>query len=674
MRRKAHRIHLELSDDNIAVVTFDHPEKSANLFDEETLDELHLVVSALECLNPDGVVFTSSKDSIFIAGADLESLASVNEERLEHLVVKGQDAFSRIAGLPMPTVAAIHGACAGGGFELALACDARIASNDKATKIGLPETMLGILPAWGGSTRLPRLVGIPVALDAILGGKLYAASHARKLGFVDAVIPRERLLGAAIKVLCEGPPKRRKPFWKTNWLTAALMRPIVRRRVLAKTRGNYPALLEAIEVVTRGANDSVDASLDRERDAILRLATTPAARNLMRLFLLQEKAKRFRYDRAVDRKRIEPVERAAVIGAGVMGSGIAQWLAARNYPVILRDIDRERVAAGMESIRRLFSKAVKRRIFSKHEAKMRMDLISPSADPVPLNRCDLIIEAAVEELAIKKKIFADLCDRSRKDTILATNTSALPIADLCFADGVTNPERIIGLHFFNPVSRMKLVEVVVTEETAPEVVERTLAFVRSIGKLPVVVKDSPGFLVNRILMPYLIEAGKLVDAGYAPAYIDEAMLEFGMPMGPMRLLDEIGLDVAGHVAATMRNAFGDRFEMPRCLGEMVEEGNFGRKTGRGFYRYENGRVIEEKRRSASDENMSRPELADHLAALMADEALLCLDEGVALEADDVDFAMVLGTGFAPFRGGPITWNKNRNTNGICNAETAASAV
>lgn len=655
--RLAHRIHLEMIPEEIAVVTFDHPDKSANVFDEETLDELHLAIGAIESLRPRGVVFVSAKPAIFIAGADLDSLADAAEERLEHLIVKGQDVFNRVAGLPMPTAAAIHGACVGGGLELALACDARVASNDRVTKIGLPETQLGILPAWGGSTRLPRLIGLPRALDAILAGKTYSASHARKLGIVDGVVPRERLLEATVRILRQGVPKQKRFFGRNNPLVAGMIRSSAKRRFLARSRGNYPALEEAIDVVTRGGSGSLEKSLLREREAILRLSRTDATRNLMRLFRLQERAKKFRFAPEIDLKTLPSIERTAVIGAGVMGSGIAQWFSAREVPVILRDIDRERVAAGMHSVRKLFEKAVRKRILTRHEAMLRMDLVSPSAEPVPLANCDLVVEAAVEDLEIKKAIFTDLCERTSPETILATNTSALPIGELCTAPGVTHPERIVGLHFFNPVSRMKLVEVVVTDHTAPEVVERVLAFVRGIGKLPVVVKDSPGFLVNRILMPYLIESGHLVDRGYDPAFLDEAMLDFGMPMGPLRLLDEVGLDVAGHVAATMREAFGDRFELPKCLGDHIRDGRLGRKSGRGFYRYTEGTPEEGKGVSAPYGGMKETEVGAYLASLMVREAELCLEEQVGRDADDIDLAMVLGTGFAPFRGGPLAWSR-----------------
>lgn len=653
-----HNIHLDMLEGDIALVTFDRPDKPANIFDERTLAELEVALRAIGRLGAKGVVFVSSKPSIFIAGADLEVLADSSEEEMDRLIRKGQKVFQKIADLKVPTVAAIHGACLGGGLEMSLACDVRIASDDKSTKIGLPETMLGILPAWGGSTRLPRLVGLPTALGLVLGGKQLTAKHALKLGVVDKVVPKEHLKDFALKVVTKPVPKRKSHFLTNNFLSSAVVCALTQRKTLKKTYGNYPALEEAIEVVSHGGFGSVVKSLDREREAAMRLSRTGAARNLMRVFRLQEWAKKFRYAPEVKREAVPAISRTAVIGAGVMGSGIAQWFAARGLPVILRDIDPDRVAAGMKSVKRLFDQAVKKRIFTRHEADRKMDLLAPSATPVSLESCDLVVEAAVEDLAIKKKIFADLCERSGPETILATNTSALPISDLCEASGVTRPERIVGLHFFNPVSRMKLVEIVVTTYTAPDVVEAMLTFVRKLGKLPVVVKDSPGFLVNRILMPYLIEAGRLVDRGYEPEVIDRAMLEFGMPMGPIRLLDEVGIDVAAHVGGTMREALGDRFELPMVLNHLLKDGRLGRKTGRGFYKYEKGKAHCDWSVSHSPEQMTRPEIARYLAALMVEEAQRCLDEGIVKTPDEIDLAMILGTGFAPFRGGPIEYAKH----------------
>ncbi|MDF1659157.1 MAG: 3-hydroxyacyl-CoA dehydrogenase NAD-binding domain-containing protein [Verrucomicrobiales bacterium] len=655
----SHVLHLEITDEDIGVITFDRPGTAVNIFDEAALDELNLALDAVRSLKPRALIFTSAKPTIFIAGADLDSLANSTDERLEHLIRKGQEVFQRIAALPLPTLAAIHGACLGGGLELALACDQRIVSDSHSTRLGLPETLLGIIPAWGGSTRLPRLIGLPAALKMILSGKLLTAKRARRAGMVDAVVPKERLMEAAEKMVFE-PPTRKGHFVTNNPFSRRVIGRLAKRRLLKKTRGNYPALKAAVDVVSRGASGDLVKSFGREERAVLALARGPEAANLMRLFRLQEQAKKFRYDTSLDTKSLSVIEQTAVVGSGVMGSGIAQWFSAKGLPVILRDLDRERVAVGMESIRKLYQGAVRKGILTEHEAMRAMDLVAPSAEAVSLERCDLVVEAAVEDLEIKKKIFADLCGRTRPDTILATNTSALPIGELCEAEGITHPERIIGLHFFNPVSRMKLVEVVVTDHTSPEVVERTLAFVRKIGKLPVVVKDSPGFLVNRILMPYLIEAGQLVDRGYSPKLIDEAMLDFGMPMGPLRLLDEVGLDVAAHVAVTMREAFGDRFELPRVLNRLVKAEHFGRKSGEGFYVYEKGRATKPTVSTDSETEMDRAEIADHLAGLMAKEAMLCLEEGVGRDADDIDFAMVMGTGFAPFRGGPITWDRVRN--------------
>jgi len=652
-------IRREDRDDGVAVLTFDRPGSSANIFDNAALALLDSLVDEIAA-DPGvkGLVLVSAKPKIFIAGADLESIANAKGDVLRSLIEKGQRVFQKTADLKIPTVAAIHGACLGGGLEVALACDWRVASPDKATKIGLPETMLGILPAWGGSTRLSRLIGLPKALGLILSGKQLAPKYAKKLGGIDDLAPKERLLDRALQLLAQGKPKRKSHLLTNNPISAKVIAAKAKKDLLAKTRGNYPAQLAALDVVVQGASGSVEDSLARERDEVLRLAESNAARNLIRVFHLQENAKRFRRAPSVNPKS---VERTAVIGAGVMGSGIAQWLSARKLPVILQDIDPERVAAGMASITKLYDGAVKRRIFSAHDAKLLADRVQPAAEPVPLHQADLVIEAAVERLDIKKQIFADLCARSRPDTILATNTSALPISELGKADGVTHPERILGLHFFNPVARMKLVEIVVTDQTSDEAIETALQFTRRIGKLPVVVKDSPGFLVNRILMPYLIEAGRLFERGVDAREIDEAMLDFGMPMGPIRLLDEIGLDVALHVAETMSGAFGERFALPDLLNRLVEDGQLGRKAGAGFYVYGDLKAPEINPkalalRSGSEAPTSdREALAERLALLMVNEGFRVLEEGVAAKADDVDFAMILGTGFAPFRGGPMHW-------------------
>lgn len=649
------RLHLELRD-GAAVIVFDRPDKSVNVIDTAFLNELETALRAVSRYEVKGLVFLSAKPSVFLAGADLESLGRLHGEALEHVVTRGQNVFAKIASLGVPTIAAIHGACLGGGLELALACDRRIASDEAATKLGLPETQLGLLPAWGGSTRLPRLIGLPKALDLILNGKQVTAKHARRLGMIDEVMPKERLKARALALLDEPAPKRKSFFLTNNPVSAAVIRFLTKRQLLAKTRGNYPAPLAALEVAGRGTwvtGGNLDRSFAREREAFVRLAETDAARNLLRLFFLQEKAKHDRHDPSVDVKSLPRIERTAVIGAGVMGAGIAQMIASRDFPVVLADLDPGRVAAGMKSVAALFDEGVKRRVFTKHEAGRKLDHVSPTADRVPLHRCDLVIEAAVEDLEVKKKIFADLCARTSPDTPLATNTSALSVTELAKAEGITRPERVIGLHFFNPVSRMKLVEIVTTEYSAPEVVERALAFVRSLGKTPVVVKDSPGFLVNRILMPYLIEAGRMAESGVPVTTIDEAMLDFGMPMGPLRLLDEIGLDVANHVAGTMVSAFGDHFEPPLLLADLVRAGHLGKKSGRGFYLHDRGKAVPDTFAKAPRDLPDKTAIANRLNELMAGESRRCLDEGIVRDAAMIDLAMILGTGYAPFRGGPL---------------------
>ncbi len=652
-------IRRELRADGVVVLVFDRANSPVNIFDPDTLAELE---NHLDEVTADSsvraLVLTSAKRGIFVAGADLDFVSSAVGDELTEFIESGQRVFSRLAALRVPTVATIDGACLGGGLELALACDYRIASPDKSTKIGLPETQLGILPAWGGSTRLPRLIGLTKALGLILGGKILTAAHAKKLGVIDALAPRERLVDFAVALIDAGKvlPKR-----STHWLTNnRLVREIVQRKAhanaAAKTRGNYPAIASAIDVICNGLAGTVAESLELERRAVIELSTTNAAKQLMRVFHLQENAKKFHVSDA----SASDINRAAVIGAGVMGAGIAHWLSSRKIPTVMQDIDEEKVGAGMKRIGKLYADGAKRRLFSPDEARRLIDRISPAVGSVPLEHADLVIEAAVENLAVKKTIFAELCGRVRPDTVLATNTSALPIGELANDSRISHPERIVGLHFFNPVHRMKLVEIVVTERTSPEVVETALRFARKIGKLPVVVKDSPGFLVNRILMPYLIEAGRLFDRGVDAREIDEAMLDFGMPMGPLRLLDEVGLDVAMHVSSTMAEAFGDRFAAPPVLKRLVDKGLLGRKSGEGFFVYGKGdATVSEKalacRATAASQSLKENDIAERLSLLMVNEGFRVLDEGVAASGDDVDFAMILGTGFAPFRGGPITY-------------------
>ena len=664
---------LEIHDD-VAHVIFDREGSSANIFDRDTVMELAQHVEQLESLAAAskirGAAFLSAKDKIFIAGADINAFLGdgITEADLEQMVAGGQELFTRIAKLEIPTVAAIHGACMGGGLEMCLACDWRIASDDSATRIGLPETNLGILPGWGGCTRLPRLIGLPKSLALILQGKRLAARQALKFGVVDDLVPREHFERWVRVKLGQGKRPRKWHLLTNNRLTAGLIRMRIRPQLEKKTRGHYPAVVRALEVTTKGVSLSVQRTLELERKALVELIQTDVSNNLVRVFLMQERAKHLRMKdlsivpgAANVTSSGEPLQDIAVIGAGTMGAGIAQWCSARGNNVILKDVGLEQLAKGMQSIGKVYSTAARRRIFTRAQAQQGMDRVHPTTQDVPFTDTDLVIEAATENMEVKKKIFAGLERLAGDGTVLATNTSALSISEL--AASTQRPDRVIGVHFFNPVHRMQLVEIVVGKETAPEVTAKTLRFVQRIGKMPVVTRDSPGFVVNRILMPYLAEAGQLFAEGHDITAIDEAMLDFGMPMGPLRLIDEVGIDVAEHVASFFASTFGDRMPSPAALGEMAAKGLLGRKSNKGFYVY-NGKKkgdpkpnldIASSGSSTTSNAISRESLQQRMVLVMLNEAARCMEEDVVSAPEDVDFAMIMGTGFAPFRGGPLRY-------------------
>ena len=664
-----------LSPDGTCVLTFDRPGSSANVFDEATLLELEAHLAALEKESGiRGLIIASAKAKIFIAGADLNAFANAEERRLAEMVNHGHRIFTQLARLPFPSVAAIHGVCLGGGLELALACDWRVASTDKATKLGLPETQLGILPAWGGSTRLPKLIGLPQALGLILTGKQLAGAQALKLGVVDDVTHPEYLIDAAAKLVSRGkrrPTKQgllsRAPF---SYAVAAK----ARRDVRAKTRGHYPAPLKAVDVCTRAVSSSLEEGLSAEKGAFLELVRTPECRNLMSVFFLQERAKKLAapvdpvaavYDRRNEEKKDGghrsplQVKRAAVIGAGTMGAGIAQWLSARGISVRLKDVNPEALARGMHAIEKVYADAVKRRVFTLAEATAGLDRVTPIHTDVPLTDIDLVIEAALEKLDVKQAIFRDIEARVGPHTVLATNTSALSIDAI--ASGLARPERVVGLHFFNPVHRMQLVEIVRGPQTSPAALETALQFVKAIGKLPVIAKDSPGFLVNRILLPYMVEAVWLFTEGCPAEQVDRLMLDFGMPMGPLRLCDEVGIDVAQHVAKDLERRLPNAVPINDTLEKMVARGWLGKKSGRGFYVHTKGSdrlVPNPELRSLQAE---KPRVSDdatrteRMVLVMINEAARVLEEGVVDSPEDVDFGMIMGTGWAPFRGGPLRY-------------------
>ncbi len=653
-------IRRETGEDHICVLTFDRPDSGANIFDATTLDELN---EHLDFIEKDdslrGLIITSAKKSIFVAGADLKTLLEAAKTgEMRGFIERGQQVFNRLADLKIPTVAAIHGASAGGGYEVALACDYRVASDDPATRIGLPETNLGLLPAWGGCTRLPRLIGTEKAAEVILKGKLYSAQEALKVGLVDEIAPREQLLDLAREKLHAG--KRKLEGRPPASPASQEIRP-------PKQTGN-PAIGRASEIINKTLSISPDESLRMELEGIVELGKTESTQNLIRNFFLAEK-----YKKGTSRTQSDKIVHAAVIGAGVMGSGIAQWLSSRGVTVILRDVAREQIDRGLANIEKTYADAVKRGLMSEEKAKQGRARICGSTAPMELRDVQFVIEATSEKMEIKKEVFRELAMEAGPKTVVATNTSALPVSEL--ADVTVSPEHVIGLHFFNPVSRMKLVEVVIAKQTSEGTRDKSLAFVRQIGKLPVIVRDSPGFLVNRVLFPYLLDAAELSESGVDAERIDRALVEWGMPMGPLRLIDEIGVDITIDIGNTLEKAYGQRDHVSAVLLWLRDQQMLGRKAGAGFYKYEgkkqtpNDSLVKWRATSggavpgsgegstngqpASSLPATDTELTHRLIFLMVNEAARCVEEKVVDSAADADYGMILGTGFAPFRGGPL---------------------
>jgi len=672
-------IRRETDDDHICVLTFDRPDSGANIFDAATLDELNEHLDAVEKdASLRGLIITSAKKSIFVAGADLKTLLQAAKSgEMRGFIEPGQHVFNRLANLKIPTVAAIHGASAGGGYEVALACDYRVASDAPATRIGLPETGLGLLPAWGGCTRLPRLIGPEKAAEVILKGKLYSAQEALNIGLVDEIAPQDQLLNRAREKLRGG---KREIEERSMAGSSRRDDRTPQRGVPTSATGN-PALARAYEIINKTQSISPAESLRLELEGIVDLGKTESTQNLIRNFFLAEK-----YKKGASRTPTEKIVHAAVIGAGVMGSGIAQWLSSRGVTVILRDVAREQIDRGLANVEKIYGDAVKRGLMNEEKAKQGRARICGSTAPMELRDVQFVIEATSEKMEIKKEVFRELAMEAGPKTVVATNTSALSVSEL--AEVTVSPEHVIGLHFFNPVSRMKLVEVVIAKQTSDETRDRSLAFVRQIGKLPVIVRDSPGFLVNRVLFPYLLDAAELFETGGDAERIDRALVEWGMPMGPLRLIDEIGVDITIDIGNTLEKAYGQRDHVPTVLLRLREQQMLGRKTGAGFYKYEGKTqtpnealaqwitsrswrsgakrsAVEESRDAASKEGHRAPStslssaqddgvnIVHRLIFLMVNEAARCVEEGIVDSPEDADYGMILGTGFAPFRGGPL---------------------
>ncbi len=649
----------------IAWITFDLPGEKVNKLSRAVMDRFIAVLSELESRRDlRGAVITSGKDGMFLAGADVAEIREVRTaEEAEAAVRAGQAIMDRIEALPFPTVAAISGICLGGGTEIALACKGRIGTDHPRFQIGLPEVNLGIVPAWGGTTRLPRLVGLQAALDLMLTGRGVDARKAEKIGLLDRAVPQGRLREQALALLreiSEGRGRANKKralgdrLLEGNPVGRAVLFSQARKRVLARTGGRYPAPLAILEIVEKGRT-SKSRSLSLEREKAKELISGEVSKNLVHLFFLNERAKKERGTSAA----VEPrtIEATAVLGAGTMGGGIARLFAARDLPVRLKDVSPQALGAGLKAARQIFEERKKRRRMSAWEVDSRMALIAPTLDWTGFSRAGLVLEAIVEDIEIKKSVLRDLEPRVPKDCLIATNTSTLSVSEM--QSVLAHPDRMAGFHFFNPVDRMPLVEVIRGRTSSEETIATLVAFAKTLGKTPVVVNDGPGFLVNRILGPYLNEASLLLlECGDVEA-VDRAFLRFGMPMGPLRLLDEVGIDVAQKAGAVLSRAFGDRAEPSGILSRLVTAGRLGKKSGAGFYRYRNDRATADSEVAslvgAKRGRLDPEEAIERALSLMVAEAVRCLDESIVGSPEELDLAMIMGTGFPPFRGGLLRY-------------------
>ncbi len=657
----------EVQSDKVAVLTFDLPGEKINKLTTPVMNELDGLLDRIAAdREVKALVIRSGKKGNFIAGADIAEIQHVTDpEQGEALARRGQDVFRKLEQLPIPTIAAIHGACLGGGFELALACSHRVISNDPRTALGLPEVRLGIIPGFGGTQRLPRLTGISNALAMILTGKSIYPRKAKRMGLADAVVHEADLLTTALNLARKhaGRPQKRtirarRPFiirlLESNPLTRQIVYASAKKSVLKETRGNYPAPHKALESVRYGIARGTSAGYRHEAKLISELIATEVSKNLIAIFYLSEALKK---DEAPVAKAFT---RAGVLGAGIMGGGIAQLFSEKGLFVRMKDINTKFVAAGLKAASDIFRKRKKKGILTELAARDGMDRISTTVDYSGFGNLDLAVEAVVEKMEVKKAVLGEFEQASGDGAIFASNTSSLSITEM--AEASKRPDRVVGMHFFNPVEKMPLVEVIRGKKTSDETVAAIASLSRRLGKLPVVVNDGPGFLVNRILMPYLGEAVALLEEGVSIERIDGALLRFGMPMGAFILLDEIGIDVAHKVADILHEGLGPRVRPSPLLGELAKKGYLGKKNGAGFYLYKG------RKRSGPDPSIAGmlraaprgtaitdEEIVERTVLLMIKEAALCLEEKIIDRADHLDGALIFGIGFPPFRGGLLKY-------------------
>lgn len=671
---------INLTEKNgIATLTFDLPNEKVNKLSSAVMSELKNHLDKIKTSSYKFVIFKSAKPKIFIAGADIEEIKQLKTEpEVRAAVNGGQTIFNMIEDLPMPTMALVNGACAGGGCEMILSCDYRIASEDSSTRIGLPETQLGILPGFGGCVRLPQVVGIQAALDVILAGKLLNAKKAQKIGLVDFVVHPNLIESFAEKQIekilstSSGSSAKRRKFFQPKGLMAKLLEgPLkgvvfskAREATLKMTKGHYPAPLEALEVIkkTYGMSDRTKA-LKIEEDHFVKCALTDISKNLIHVFYLTEMVKK---SSGVTGSAVKgkPVKHLGVLGAGTMGGGIAYVAADKGIGVRIKDISNEANAKAMKHANDLWNKLVKKRVIDTYQFTQKMSLVSTTVDFSGFKSLDLTVEAIVEDMAIKQKVIAETAKNMRSDAIIVTNTSSLSVSEM--SQGHPHPEYFAGMHFFSPVHKMPLVEVIRGTKSSDETIATVFELAKKMGKMPVVVKDGPGFLVNRLLLPYMAEASFLLSEGMDIEKVDKAFVyEFGMPMGPFELMDSVGLDVCVKVLKIFKNAFPDRVETSPIFDKMAaNKQRLGQKTHLGFYKYDSsGRKTEvdtsvytELGLPTAKNPYDSKECIERGVFAMVNECALALDQDKIVETPhEVDLAMIMGTGFPPFRGGLLKY-------------------
>jgi 3-hydroxyacyl-CoA dehydrogenase/enoyl-CoA hydratase/3-hydroxybutyryl-CoA epimerase len=647
--------------DGVAWLLFDREGASANTLSADVLAEFDTVLAALESQRPTGLVIRSAKTSGFIAGADVnEFRGATDPAAVEAQIARAHAVIDRLEAVKFPTVAVIHGFCLGGGLEVALACQMRIAIAD--ARFGFPEVMLGLHPGLGGTARFTHLVNPMQAMTLMLTGKTIDARRAKSLGLVDAVT-EERHVRNAVKDAAFGRLKRARPGLLISVLNAGPVRGFLASRMrseAAKSASpeNYPAPYGLIDLWEKHGGDKA-AMLSAEKSSFAHLMVTPTAQNLIRVFFLRDQMKKH----AGANNKIRHVH---VIGAGAMGGDIAAWCANQGLRATLADMKAEPIAGAMKRAADLFSKIIRKRT----DVRDALDRLIPDLDGEGVRTADLIIEAVPEKLELKQKVYAGLEPRMKAGAILATNTSSIPLQDL--RTTLAKPERLLGLHFFNPVSRLQLVEVVSHDGTDPQLLKEALAFVGAIDRLPLPVKSSPGFVVNRALTPYMLEAMVMLDANIDKTVIDAAAEKFGMPMGPIELADQVGLDICLAVGDMLRSKFGDMLPpTPAWLRDKVAKGELGRKTGKGFYVWKDGKAD----KGAGSTNTAEPnaEMIDRLILPMSNVCVACLREGIVGDPDMVDGAMIFGTGYAPFRGGPLNYARTRGAENVASTLRALAA-